>query len=177
MGGAVGRGAVGGAPGLEATGGAVGRAAGGIEPDGAGAAGGGDETTGMAEVVFFDGGDIGGAGSFTGDVLDFGAGGGSGAEGSWIGAVDFLDIIGTTEVVFREAGIPPVAGDIGAVDSRGWVTPAPGRPRRVMRTVSFFSGTAAVFGVEPEGGGGGVFSGSLMVQGREKEMIRGIHNI
>jgi hypothetical protein len=91
--------------------------------------------------------------------------------------VDFLDIIGTTEVVFREAGIPPVAGDIGAVDSRGWVTPAPGRPRRVMRTVSFFSGTAAVFGVEPEGGGGGVFSGSLMVQGREKEMIRGIHNI
>ena len=84
-----------------------------------------------------------------------------------------MAIIGTTEVVFRDAGIPPVAGEMGDVDSRGWVTPAPGRPRRVMRTVSFFSGTAAVLGVEP----GGVFSGSLMVQGREKEMIRGIHNI
>lgn len=55
---------------------------GGIAPDGAGAAGGGEETTGMAEVVFLEGGDIGGAGSFTGAVLDFGAGGGSGAEGS-----------------------------------------------------------------------------------------------
>jgi hypothetical protein len=31
-----------------------------------------------------------------------------------------------------------------------------------MRTVSFFSGTAAVFGVVA-GGGVGVFSGSLMV--------------
>jgi hypothetical protein len=76
--------------------------------------------------------------------------------------------MGTTDVVLKEAGIPPVAGEIGAVDSRGWVTPAPGRPRRVMRTVSFFSGTAAVFGVEPGGGDGGcVFSGSLMVQGRK----------
>ena len=64
-------------------GGASGRAAGGgIAPEGAGAAGGGDETTGTAVVVFLDGGDIGGAGSFTGAVLDFGAGGGSGAEGS-----------------------------------------------------------------------------------------------
>jgi hypothetical protein len=36
----------------------------------------------MADVVFFDGGAIGGAGSFTGLVLAFGAGGGSGAEGS-----------------------------------------------------------------------------------------------
>lgn len=85
-----------------------------------------------------------------------------------MGAVDFLDAIGTTEVVLKEAGIPPVAGETGAVASRGWVTPAPGRPRRVIRTVSFFSGTAAVFGVEPEGGvGGGVFSGSLMGQGRK----------
>ncbi len=81
-----------------------------------------------------------------------------------MGAVDFFETMGTTEVVLNEAGIPPVAGEMGAVDSRGWVTPAPGRPRRVMRTVSFFNGTAAVFGVEPDGGaGGGVFSGSLMV--------------
>lgn len=79
--------------------------------------------------------------------------------------------MGTTEVVLKEAGIPPVAGEIGDVDSRGWVTPAPGRPRKVMRTVSFFSGTAAVLGVEPDGGDGGVFSGSLMVQGRKKGMI------
>ena len=72
----------------------------------------------------------------------------------------FLAIIGTTDVVLKDAGMPPVAGEMGDVDSRGWVTPAPGRPRRVMRTVSFFRGTAAVLGVEP----GGVFSGSLMVQ-------------
>ena len=43
-----------------------------------------------------------------------------------------------------------------------------------MRTVSFFSGTAAVFGVEPDGGVGGVFSGSLMDQGRKKGEIRRI---
>jgi len=135
-----------------------------MAPVGAGALGGGAETTGMAEVVFLDGGDIGGAGSFTGAVLDLGAGGGSGAEGSWIGAVDFLADMGTTEVVLKEAGMPPVAGEIGEVDSRGWVTPAPGRPRRVMRTVSFFNGTAAVLGVEPDGGVGGVFSGSLMIR-------------
>ena len=48
-----------------------------------------------------------------------------------------------------------VGGDTGAVASLGWVTPAPGRARRVMRTVSFFSGTEEVFGVD-------VFSGSLM---------------
>jgi hypothetical protein len=41
-----------------------------------------------------------------------------------------------------------------------------------MRTVSFFRGTAAVFGVEP--GDGGVFSGSLMIQGTGGAMIRGI---
>lgn len=86
IGGEDGRGAIGatGAPGgLGAVGGPSGRATGGgIAPEGAGAAGGGDEDTGMAEVVFLEGGDIGGAGSFTGAVLDFGAGGGSGAEGS-----------------------------------------------------------------------------------------------
>lgn len=48
-----------------------------------------------------------------------------------------------------------VGGDTGAVASLGWVTPAPGRARRVMRTVSFFRGTEEVFGVD-------VFSGSLM---------------
>ena len=48
-----------------------------------------------------------------------------------------------------------VGGDTGAVASLGWVTPAPGRARRVMRTVSFFSGTEEVFGVD-------VFSGSFM---------------
>lgn len=74
----------------------------------------------------------------------------------------FFAIVGTTEVVLREAGTLPVDGDTGAVASRGWVTPAPGRPRRVMRTVSFFSGTAAVFGVVA-GGGVGVFSDSLMI--------------
>jgi hypothetical protein len=76
--------------------------------------------------------------------------------------VAFFAIVGTTEVVLSEAGTLPVDGEIGEVASRGWVTPAPGRPRRVMRTVSFFSGTAAVFGVVA-GGGVGVFSGSLMI--------------
>lgn len=163
--GAEGRGAVGAPGGFGAAGGAVGRATGGgIAAEGAGAEGGGEEATGMAEVVFREGGAIGGAGSFTGEVLAFGAGGGSGAEGSWMGAVAFLATVGTTEVVFSEAGMPPVAGETGAVASRGWVTPAPGRPRRVMRTVSFFNGTAAVLGVDP---GGGVFSGSLMRVGTE----------
>ena len=47
-------------------------------------------------------------------------------------------------------------GATGAVASRGCVTPAPGRALKVMRTVSFFKGTEAVFGVD-------WFSGSLMV--------------
>ena len=60
-------------------------------------------------------------------------------------------------VVF--VGTATVAGDTGAVASRGWVTPAPGRARRVMRTVSFFRGTAEVFGVED-----GVWFSSLIEQ-------------
>ena len=77
------------------------------------------------------------------------AGGGSGALGAEGGGM------GT--------GLP---GDTGAVDSRGWVAPVPGRARSVMRTVSFFKGTAEVFGV-PVGtavvrGVGGVFSASLI---------------
>lgn len=44
-------------------------------------------------------------------------------------------------------GIDPVAAvGTGDVASRGWVVPAPGRARKVMRTVSFFNGTAEVFG-------------------------------
>ena len=54
-------------------------------------------------------------------------------------------------------GAPPDGGDTGAVASRGWVTPAPGRARRVMRTVSFFNGTDDVFGVDDG------ISGSLMI--------------
>lgn len=153
---------MGGPPAVGAAGGAIGRAGGGIGLEGGGAEGAGEDTTGTAAVVLRAGGAMGGAGSFTGAVALFGAGGGSGAEGSWIGAVAFFAIVGTTEVVCKEAGGAKLAGATGAVASRGWVTPAPGRPRRVMRTVSFFSGTAAVFGVVA-GGGRGVFSGSLMV--------------
>jgi hypothetical protein len=110
----------------------------------------------MAEVVFFEGGGIGGEGSFTGEVALFGAGGGSGAEGSWIGAVEVFAATGTAEVVELDGATLPVTGLTGAVASRAWVTPAPGRARRVMRTVSFFSGTAEVLGVEDG------FSWSLM---------------
>ena len=77
MGGAAGRGAVGTPGGL-----AIGGAEGANGRPGGGAAGGGEADTGMAEVVFFEGGESGGAGSFTGEVLLLGAGGGSGAEGS-----------------------------------------------------------------------------------------------
>lgn len=59
---------------------------------------------------------------------------------------------GTTEEVVL-LGTLPVAGFTGDVASRGCVLPAPGRARRVMRTVSFFKGTAEVLGEE---GGGGV---------------------
>lgn len=59
------------------------------------------------------------------------------------------------------AGTPPAEGATGVVASRGWVTPAPGRARKVMRTVSFFSGTEEVFGVVD--GGCGV-SGSAMAE-------------
>ena len=63
-----------------------------------------------------------------------------------------------------------VTGVTGAVPSRGWVTPAPGLARRVMRTVSFFSGTAEVFGVVGTCGGVGGFSGSLMTDGSGKQV-------
>lgn len=70
--------------------------------------------------------------------------------------MDVLAVTGAAEVVALEGATLPVTGLMGAVASRACVTPAPGRARRVMRTVSFFSGTADVFGVE-EG-----FSDSLM---------------
>lgn len=137
---------------------------------GVGAEGGGgaegamvEAATGTAEVVFREGGGIGAGGSLTGAVAERGAGGGRGAEGSCTGAVAFFAEGGRTEEVVDLGGTPPVAGLTGAVASRGWVTPAPGRARRVIRTVSFFSGTAAVFGVVAWGGVG--FSGSLMVKG------------
>jgi hypothetical protein len=149
-------GAVGGLAG--ATGG---RAGGGNGLPADGALGGGAATTGTAAVVFFEGGGIGGEGSFTGAVALFGAGGGRGAEGSWIGAVAVFAVMGTAEVVALDGATLPVTGLTGAVASRAWVTPAPGRARSVMRTVSFFSGTAEVFGVE-EG-----FSESLMDGGWE----------
>lgn len=160
--GATGRGAIGaagGAPGTEggrgaaigtvaAGGGPRGRAGGGTGMAEGGALGTGDATTGTADVVLRE---IGAGGSFTGAVADFGAGGGRGAEGSWIGAVARFGVMSG------------VIGITGEVASRGWVAPAPGRARRVMRTVSFFKGTAAVFGVLG-GGGVGVFSDSLMMK-------------
>jgi hypothetical protein len=89
-------------------------------------------------MVARPGGGTGAGGNEIGLVADLGEGGGSGAEGSWIGAVARLSV---------EAGMEPVeAVGTGEVASRGCVVPAPGRARRVMRTVSFFSGTAEVLG-------------------------------
>jgi len=102
-----------------------------------------------------------GGGSFTGEEAAFGAGGGSGAEGSWIGAVAFF---GATEAGGGAIGTLDVTGFTGEVASRGCTAPSPGRARRVMRTVSFLSGTAEVFGVLG-GGGVGRFSDSLMGKG------------
>ncbi len=106
------------------------------------------------------------------------AGGGSGALGSWMGAVALLTTgtglvlpsvawgvgavgtrlvaapAGVTEVVMgRGTGAVFEEAGTGDVISLGWVMPAPGRARSVMRTVSFFRGTEAVFW---DGVGGGV---------------------
>ena len=71
--------------------------------------------------------------------------------------------MGAVERFEVTVGSPAGSGVTGAVASRGWVEPAPGRARKVIRTVSFFRGTAAVLGVV--GGGSGVgFSGSLMTK-------------
>lgn len=70
---------------------------------------------------------------------------------------------GVTEVVMgRGTGVVPGVA-MGAVCSLACVTPAPGRARRVMRTVSFFSGTAEVFAWGVGGGVGRFGFSSLMV--------------
>jgi hypothetical protein len=123
-------------------------------------------------------------GSCTGAVAGRAAGGGSGALGSWMGAVALLigaapplemgsgligaGAVGTrpvaapagvTEVVMgRGTGEVADGGGTGAVISFGCVRPAPGRARRVMRTVSFLRGTAAVFWTGEGGGVGCVLS-------------------
>ena len=66
------------------------------------------------------------------------------------GMMELVVIVGTLPV--------PAPGATGPVASRGCVTPAPGRARSVIRTVSFFKGTEDVFGVEAG------FSFSLMDQ-------------
>jgi len=101
-------------------------------------AGGTDGALGATGMALRPGGGIGAGGNETGFVSDFGEGGGNGAEGSWIGAVERLSVGGGIE--------PADTVGTGEVVSRGCVLPAPGRARRVMRTVSFFSGTAEIFG-------------------------------
>jgi hypothetical protein len=59
-------------------------------------------------------------------------------------------------------------GVTGEVASRGCVTPAAGRARKVMRTVSFFKGTALVLGL---GGGGIGFGFSSLMETGIREMI------
>lgn len=81
-----------------------------------------------------------------------------------MGAVAFFAAGGGTGVTLLVTGVT------GAVPSRGWVTPAPGLARSVIRTVSFFSGTAEVFGEVGTWGGVGGFSGSLMTDGSGKQV-------
>lgn len=127
-------------------------------------------------------------GSTTGAVEGRAAGGGRGELGSWMGAVAlltkatglvlFIDTWGVgavgTRAVAAPAGVTDVVmgrgtgevfteGATGEVSSLGCVIPAPGRARKVMRTVSFFRGTAAVFW-DGVGGGVGCVLLSLMVQ-------------
>lgn len=79
---------------------------------------------------------------------------GDAAEGA-VGTREVAAPAGVTEVVIgRGTGEVLTTGGIGAVCSFGCVIPAPGRARRVMRTVSFLSGTAAVFWDGPGGGVG-----------------------
>ena len=111
-----------------------------------------------------------GGGICTGAVDGRAAGGGSGALGSWMGEVDLLTgagvtgdvaVRGTLPVMFG-TGLVPTEGT-GLDNSLGWVTPAPGRARSVIRTVSFFSGTADVLAAGVGGGVGCVLL-SLMVK-------------
>jgi hypothetical protein len=97
----------------------------------------------------------------TGPVLFMG---GRGAGAGEVGTRAVAAPAGVTEVVIgRGTGEVLTTGGMGAVISLGCVIPAPGRARRVMRTVSFLSGTAAVFWDGPGGGVGCVLL-SLMVQ-------------
>ncbi len=69
---------------------------------------------------------------------------------------------GVTEVVMGlGTGDVIDGGGTGAVSSFGCVRPAPGRARNVMRTVSFFRGTAAVFWTGLGGGCGAVLSSDM----------------
>jgi hypothetical protein len=106
------------------------------------------------------------------------AGGGRGALGSWMGAVALLAMTigavgtravaapaGVTETVMgRGTGVVPVVEGTGVVSSFGWVSPAPGRALKVMRTVSFFRGTAEVLATGAGGGVGCVLFSSLMTK-------------
>ncbi|MDB6117599.1 MAG: hypothetical protein JWO08_1380 [Verrucomicrobiaceae bacterium] len=153
--GAIGRGAEG-APG------AIGRGAAGAPGDNGMV---GAIPEGAGGITLRPGGGIGAGGNEIGLVAALGEGGGSGAEGNWIGAVT-RRAAGGGMGAERPGGGKGTPGAIGEVASRGCVVPAPGRARRVMRTVSFFSGTAEVFCV-PVGtaavlGVGGVLSASLI---------------
>jgi hypothetical protein len=72
---------------------------------------------------------------------------------------------GVTDVVIgRGTGEVVAGGGTGAVISFGCVRPAPGRARKVIRTVSFLRGTAAVFWTGDGGGWGAVLSSGMMVK-------------
>ena len=98
----------------------------------------------------------------------------SGTGLSGAGAVGTRPVLtapaGVTEVVMgRGTGDVIEGGGTGAVISFGCVRPAPGRARRVMRTVSFFKGTAAVFCSGFGGGVGWVWS----LMGKKTKSDRG----
>lgn len=151
--------------GAEGGDGMAGAAIGTVAAGGGGAPGAAGRGGGGAEAIGAGGGGAAaatGGGSFTGEVAALGAGGGSGADGSWMGAVARFGAEGAGKTLeVATVGTLEVTGFTGAVASRGCTAPSPGRERRVMRTVSFLSGTADVLGVLG-GGGVGRFSDSLM---------------
>lgn len=173
-----------GAPPTVGGGGEPGRTGRGIAGGGEAGATGAVDGSSLTNVVARETGAAGAAGSETGAVLTRetgavegrAAGGGRGALGSWMEAVALLG----TAAGALPAGSGGVSetGAVAAVITGAvadWavgcfcVRPAPGRARRVMRTVSFLRGTEPVLVPGGGKGTGWVLVESLMAKIRRRD--------